>query len=116
MIDRIQIQQVLLNLLRNSIDALQSMRSDNKLLTVRSAAPRPGWLEISVSDTGPGVAAEMLDHLFTPFATTKSDGTGLGLAISRTIVEAHHGTLTYHSLEPTGACFTITLPTMEQGT
>jgi two-component system sensor histidine kinase FlrB len=57
----------------------------------------------------------MLDHLFTPFATTKSDGTGLGLAISRTIVEAHHGNLAYRSLEPTGACFTITLPVMDTG-
>jgi len=113
MIDRIQIQQVLLNLLRNSVDALQSMPAGTKQLTVHTRAPRPGQVEISVSDTGPGVAAEMLDHLFTPFATTKSDGTGLGLAISRTIVEAHHGQLTYHSLEPTGACFTINLPTLD---
>jgi two-component system, LuxR family, sensor kinase FixL len=114
LIDRIQIQQVLLNLLRNSIDALENMPAGEKLLTVRTSAPRAGCIEISVSDTGPGVAAEMLDHLFTPFATTKSDGTGLGLAISRTIVEAHHGKLAYRGLEPTGACFTITLPTMEQ--
>jgi two-component system sensor kinase FixL len=115
MIDRIQIQQVLLNLLRNSVDALQSMPAGEKLLSVRSSAPHAGWVEVAVSDTGPGVAAEMLDHLFTPFATTKSDGTGLGLAISRTIVEAHHGSLAYRSLEPTGACFTITLPVMENG-
>jgi two-component system sensor kinase FixL len=114
MVDRIQIQQVLLNLLRNSIDALQSMPSGNKELTVRTSAPRPGHVEVTVTDSGPGVAAEILDHLFTPFATTKSDGTGLGLAISRRIVEAHRGTLTYHSVEPTGAEFTITLPTVDQ--
>ena len=114
LIDRIQIQQVLLNLLRNSIDALQSMPPGNKELTVRTAAPRPGHIEITVSDSGPGVAAEMLDHLFTPFATTKSDGTGLGLAISRSIVEAHHGTLAYQGVEPTGARFTVTLPTADQ--
>jgi two-component system, LuxR family, sensor kinase FixL len=113
MMDRIQIQQVLLNLLRNSIDALQSMPAGNKQLSVKTSAPQRNRVVVSVSDTGPGVAAEMLDHLFTPFATTKSDGTGLGLAISRTIIEAHHGKLAYHSLEPTGACFTITLPTME---
>ena len=114
MIDRIQIQQVLLNLLRNSIDALQSVRSGNKELVVRTSAPHPGHIEVTVRDSGPGVPAEMLDHLFTPFATTKSDGTGLGLAISRSIVEAHHGTLAYHSVEPAGAEFTITLPTVDQ--
>jgi two-component system sensor kinase FixL len=114
MIDRIQIQQVLLNLLRNSIDALQSKTTGIKELTVRSSMPRPGIVEVSVSDTGPGVAAEMLDHLFTPFATTKSDGTGLGLAISRSIVEAHHGTIAYRSLEPAGACFSLTLPAIDQ--
>jgi two-component system sensor kinase FixL len=114
MIDRIQIQQVLLNLLRNSIDALLSMSSGTKELTVRTAMLESGHIEISVTDTGPGVAAEILDHLFMPFATTKSNGTGLGLAISRSIIEAHHGTLTYQGIEPTGARFTIILPTADQ--
>lgn len=110
MLDRIQIQQVLLNLLRNAIDALQSLPSGTKELTVTSALTAHGEIEIRVCDTGPGVAPEMLDHLFTPFATTKSDGTGLGLAISRTIIEAHCGRLEYQPNEPTGACFVLTLP------
>jgi two-component system sensor kinase FixL len=112
MMDRIQIQQVLLNLLRNGIDALQSMPFGDKQLLLSSALDANGDVEVCVCDTGPGVAAEMLDHLFTPFATTKSDGTGLGLAISRSIVEAHKGRLEYSNNEPTGARFSVTLPAM----
>jgi two-component system, LuxR family, sensor kinase FixL len=67
-------------------------------------------VQVSVRDTGPGVSIEMLEKLFLPFATTKTDGTGLGLAISRSIIEAHKGRLEYTPNAARGACFVIRLP------
>ena len=89
MVDRVQIQQVLVNLLRN---ALQAMRASvRRELSVTTLAEPAGCVEISVADTGPGIPAAMRDRLFHAFATTKEDGMGLGLSICRTIVEAHGG-------------------------
>ena len=109
-LDRIQMQQVLLNLLRNSIDALQSAPMGQREVTIRTAAQLDGHVELSVADNGPGVPEKIRERLFMPFATTKEHGTGLGLVISRTIVEAHRGRLDYHSNRPHGARFIITLP------
>ena len=113
-LDRIQIQQVLLNLLRNSIDALEALPPERKEIVIRSALEQSGDVVITVSDTGPGVPEELLQRLFMPFATTRSDGTGLGLAISRTIVEAHGGRLDHQANTPSGAAFIVKLPA-EQG-
>lgn len=113
-IDRIQIQQVLLNLVRNAIEALAAQPSARREILVKTTRCETGEIEIQVSDRGPGVAPDMLQKLFTPFATNKAHGTGLGLAISRTIVEAHKGTLTYRSEQPQGACFIIRLPINEE--
>ncbi len=109
-LDRIQMQQVLLNLLRNSIDALQTVPRAERDVTIRTAGPLEGHVELTVADNGPGVPEQIRERLFMPFATTKEHGTGLGLVISRTIVEAHRGRLDYRSNRPHGARFIITLP------
>jgi len=113
-LDSIQIQQVVLNLLRNAVQALQGVASVEREVTISTGLNGDDEIEVKVQDTGSGVSGEMLDKLFQPFATTKSDGTGLGLAISRSIVEAHKGTLDYIPNVPRGACFTITLPIQQE--
>ncbi|MFZ9709511.1 MAG: PAS domain-containing sensor histidine kinase [Steroidobacteraceae bacterium] len=107
-VDRIQIQQLLLNLLRNSIEALDerpAMR-EIRLLTRRESE----WVVVEVLDNGPGVPADLVTRIFDPFCTTKTNGTGLGLAISRTIAEAHHGRLRYRDAPAGGAHFILELP------
>jgi two-component system sensor kinase FixL len=108
-LDPIQIQQVLLNLVRNAVQALQYSDAAEREVLI-ATRQFDADIEIRVSDTGTGVAPEIMDRLFQPFATTKSDGTGLGLAISRTIIESHRGTLRYEPNQPRGACFKILLP------
>jgi two-component system, LuxR family, sensor kinase FixL len=109
-LDRVQIQQVLLNLLRNSIDALESIPPGHREVTIATGSTAADAVFVEITDNGAGIAQEMLPHLFTPFATNKSQGTGLGLAISRTIVEAHRGRLEYRANKPRGAVFILTLP------
>jgi len=111
MADAIQLQQVLINLFRNAIDAtLQS--GGRRDVTLRAVAV-PEGVEISMHDHGPGVEPGALDSLFHPFFTTKAHGTGLGLAISRTIVHAHGGKLAYRPETGGGACFFFTLPVLQ---
>jgi two-component system sensor kinase FixL len=109
-LDRIQIQQVMLNLVRNSIDALESIPAADREIIIRSGASTTGDVFVEIADRGVGITADMLPHLFTPFSTNKPEGTGLGLAISRTIVESHRGRLDYRANKPRGAVFTVTLP------
>ena len=113
-VERIQIQQVLLNLLRNSIDALEAVPPERRQVFIRSAADEAGDILITVTDSGPGVPDQLLPRLFMPFVTSKSNGTAPGLAISRTIVEAHGGRLDYQPNKPWGAAFVVKLPA-EQG-
>jgi two-component system, LuxR family, sensor kinase FixL len=108
-VDRIQIQQVLLNLVRNAIDAIKHEPVDNREVGLRMSVDGGDCL-IEVCDAGPGVPEQIERQIFEPFVTTKSDGTGLGLAISRSIVKAHNGTLDYHANQPRGACFSVRLP------
>jgi two-component system sensor kinase FixL len=110
--DPIQIQQVLLNLVRNAVQALESTSSSDREIVISTGLNADGDVEVRVQDTGPGVPVEMLERLFLPFATTKADGTGLGLAISRGIIEAHKGTLEHLSKPPPGACFVFRLPAL----
>lgn len=105
-----QIQQLALNLMRNAIEAQMEVSAESRTVTLRTAVNEHGEVEITVSDSGPGVAPAIVPHLFQPFSTTKPNGTGLGLAISRTIARAHSGTLTYQPNSPTGARFILTLP------
>jgi len=109
-IDKIQIQQVILNLIRNSMEALEDRQDLRRDVIVRTAPAARSEIEIAVCDFGPGVDPGVADRIFHPFLTTKKEGTGLGLAISRSIVEAHDGTLGYRPHLPVGACFFMNLP------
>lgn len=91
LVDPIQIEQVILNLIRNSIDAMQRANSPRREITVSATRANGDFVEVAVADTGPGIAVEVADRLFTPFATTKRSGMGLGLSISRSLVEGHGG-------------------------
>jgi len=113
-VDPIQIQQVILNLVRNAVQSLQHTELAEREVVISTGLAADGDVEIKVCDTGNGVSMDMLDRLFLPFATTKSDGTGLGLAISRGIIEAHKGALTYEPNAPRGACFIIRLPILKE--
>lgn len=114
-VDRSQIQQLVLNLVRNAIEALAEERRESREVLVRSGCNSVGDIEVTVSDHGPGVPASIAPHLFTPFCTSKADGTGLGLAMSRTIANTHGGELDYCPNAPSGACFTLTLPAAPEG-
>jgi PAS domain S-box-containing protein len=109
--DRIQLQQVLLNLMRNGIEA---MRSDGGKLTVTSNRTEDGQLLISVRDTGVGLPVQESERVFDPFFTTKSQGAGLGLSISRRIIESHGGRLWAGPNAVSGATFQFTLPVRRQ--
>lgn len=111
--DPAQIQQVLLNLVRNALEALDAVPAGSRQISIATNLQDTGDIEISVCDNGPGVAPSVADILFDPFSTTKPAGTGLGLAISRTIVQSHDGRLTHHPREEGGACFRIHLPALE---
>lgn len=105
-VDRVQLEQALLNLVLNAIDAV-----DAGGRVEISAVVLPGeGLRIEVRDDGPGVDAEVIDRIFNPFFTTKDSGTGLGLAIAHRIIESHGGRIIVHNRSEGGACFTIELP------
>jgi len=91
--DRVQLQQVLLNLILNACDAMSGMPVPQRHLLLTVDAKDRHFVHFAVRDGGPGIARELLDRLFEPFVTTKADGLGLGLSISRTIVGAHGGRL-----------------------
>jgi C4-dicarboxylate-specific signal transduction histidine kinase len=109
--DRIQIEQVLVNLLLNSIDSLQHCAQASGKIMVRVDSGDKGDISIGVSDTGKGLAADVVDHLFDPFFTTKTEGMGMGLSISRSIIESHGGTIEYLVNEFQQPTFRFTLPT-----
>jgi signal transduction histidine kinase len=105
--DRVQLEQVLMNLMLNAIEAMHDAKGD---LTITSQSTDDGHLSISVSDTGVGIPADKIDHIFDTFFTTKPQGTGMGLAISRSIVESHGGRLWATSNSERGSTFQFTLP------
>jgi len=107
LVDRIQIQQVLVNLLRNAIEAMQS--SPRSRIEIRSHASPHGMVGVTVADSGPGIAPEISEHLFEPFRSDKFQGMGLGLSICRTIIEAHGGHIWTDRSESGGAAFHFTL-------
>ena len=108
--DRVQLQQVILNLAMNGIESVAGLDDEHKLLLIRSTLSNPGELLVSVEDNGPGIDAEHGDRLFAPFFTTKPQGIGMGLPICRSIIEAHGGRLWAAKNEPRGAVFHFMLP------
>jgi len=107
LVDRVQIQQVVLNLIRNAMDAMENV--DRRELTISTASYEDGLALISVADSGFGISAEVADQLFQPFVTTKRQGMGVGLSISRTIVESHGGQIWVEANPGGGALFKFTL-------
>jgi len=117
--DRTMVEQVLLNLARNAMQAMRDGPVEDRLLVIqarRAGGPRPAepgamdWVEFSVADRGPGIAEDVARQLFTPFFTTKAEGMGLGLSLCRTVVEQHGGFLNFEPNTPHGTIFRFTLP------
>jgi len=109
-----QLQQVILNLMRNAFEALAETPAGQRELALTTVRAVNGDIEIRISDNGPGVSPEIRDRLFHPFATTKKSGTGLGLTISHTIARAHGGTISLRPVEPHGSTFALCLPGTEE--
>jgi two-component system sensor histidine kinase DctS len=116
--DRTMVEQVLLNLARNAMQAMDQAKVPRPSLVIQvrrvagdDAAGAKGWLEFSVADQGPGIRPEVGEQLFTPFFTTKAEGMGLGLSLCRTVVEQHGGFLAFEPNRPQGTIFRFTLPT-----
>lgn len=107
LVDKVQIQQVLVNLIRNAVEAMSN--SDERRLTISTMADQAGMVRVTVADTGPGVEPEIAEQLFKAFVSTKSDGMGLGLSICRTIVEANGGRIWMEPGEDGGTRFHFTL-------
>ena len=114
--DRVQLQQVILNLIINAIEAMSRVAETPRALLISTGQAEPGGVLVAVRDSGPGLDPASLEHLFNAFYTTKSGGMGMGLAICRSIIEAHEGQLWASANEPRGAVFQFTLPLQPDGT
>jgi two-component system sensor kinase FixL len=112
--DAIQLQQVLLNLTRNSVDAMRGGLGKDRGILISTRRGERGGVQITVADHGHGVSRQLGDNIFHPFVTTKREGLGVGLAISRTIVQSYEGSLTYTDNPVGGAIFSIELPAEEE--
>jgi C4-dicarboxylate-specific signal transduction histidine kinase len=107
--DRIQLQQVILNLVVNGIDAMKDTPSENRIISLRTSRLE-NFAQLSVSDRGPGIPENKLKKVFEPFFTSKAEGMGMGLSIARTIIEAHHGLISAKNRDHGGASFRIKIP------
>jgi C4-dicarboxylate-specific signal transduction histidine kinase len=114
--DRVRLQQVVLNLIVNAVQAMGAVEEGPRELIVTTARAEPGGVLISVQDSGPGVSPANLKQLFAPFYTTKADGLGMGLSICRSIIEVHGGRLWVTANQPRGAIFHFTVPTHPDST
>jgi C4-dicarboxylate-specific signal transduction histidine kinase len=115
MATRVQLQQVILNLINNAIEAMSSVTGRERCLTIASNVEAQAGVTMTVADTGTGIDPAHLDRIFDPFFTTKSHGMGLGLSICRSIVEAHGGALRVAPASPFGTVFHLTLPLAAAG-
>jgi two-component system sensor kinase FixL len=113
-VDRIQVEQVLVNLLRNALEAMANNPAAHRQLGVRTKRHSSEYVEVVVSDNGPGLPPEQLNRLFEPFFTTKSEGMGMGLSISHSIIEAHGGRLEVLANPDRGLTFHFTLPIVKE--
>lgn len=114
-VDSAQLQHVIMNLVRNGLEAQTEGAPEARELCIRTGLSNGGEVEITISDNGPGLSEQALARLFDPFFSTKPEGTGLGLAISNTVVRAHDGALGHRPNHPRGACFFIRLPPEPEG-
>jgi signal transduction histidine kinase len=114
--DRVQLQQVILNLIVNAVQAMSGLDSDRRDLLISTDTVGAEGVRVGVRDNGPGLTSESLPRLFEPFYTTKADGMGMGLAICRSIIETHGGRLWATALEPHGALFQFTIPAEQETT
>ena len=114
-VDTQMIEQVLINLMRNGIDAMLDAPPDERILTISTRMEEHG-VSMSVADRGHGISPEIAPHLFDPFFTTKGKGMGMGLNICRTIAELHHGELSFKPNPSSGTIFTLTLSTVTLNT
>ena len=110
--DRIQLQQVILNLVVNGIDAMRDTPSENRIISIRTSRVE-NFAQLSVSDRGSGIPEDKLKEVFEPFFTSKAEGMGMGLSIARTIIEAHHGQISAKNRDHGGASFRIRLPLVQ---
>jgi signal transduction histidine kinase len=108
--DRVQLQQVLLNLITNAVDAMRAVTDHARKLTLSTALTERDDLIVTISDTGAGLDPMIVERIYEPFFTTKSDGLGMGLSICRTIIESHGGELWVSPNVPCGAVFRFTVP------
>jgi signal transduction histidine kinase len=108
--DRVQLQQVMLNLIVNAIQSMSGVEDGNRELHISTVSIEPEGVCVAVRDTGHGLRPESLPRLFEPFYTTKPDGLGMGLSICRSIIEAYGGRLWATGREPRGALFHFTIP------
>jgi len=108
--DNVQIQQVILNLIRNAMDAMERAPSGENILTIESSPGDDDYVRVSVSDQGTGLSDEIAESIFDSFFTTRDSGTGLGLSISRSIITAHGGVIDYSPSQEGGTTFYFTLP------
>ena len=114
--NQVQLQQVLLNLTRNSVDAIRDQGGARpRRIGVATCFGSDDTVVFEVSDTGPGISPELADAVFRPFVTTKVDGLGVGLAISKTLVESHGGSITYRTNPGGGAIFSVSIPAYQEG-
>src|SRR5262249_40017589 len=113
--DRVQLQQVALNLILNAIEAMSSSKVGARELLIRTEQTQSGGVLVAVHDSGPGVDPDHRERAFDAFYTTKSNGLGMGLSICRSIIEAHGGRLWVDANEPCGAVFQFTLPNVRVG-
>lgn len=110
--DHVQLQQVLLNLLLNALDALESVPPPERRISIRTESVDGSRIRLTVRDNGPGIPPEDIKDLFTPFFTRKQEGMGMGLPICRSIIEYHNGTLTAYNAPERGAVFEVVFPSM----
>jgi C4-dicarboxylate-specific signal transduction histidine kinase len=110
--DRIQLQQVILNLVVNGIDAMRDTPSENRIISIRTSRVENS-AQLSVSDRGSGIPEDKLKEVFVPFFTSKAEGMGMGLSIARTIIEAHHGLISAKNRDHGGATFRIRFPLVQ---
>jgi signal transduction histidine kinase len=114
--DRTQIQQLVINLVRNAVEAMRSCSPDKRSLRIVTGVAGNSDVSFYVQDSGPGITAENRSSIFDPFFSTKATGTGLGLSICRTIVERHGGKLVLNESNSRGSIFEVSLPSLTTGT